>query len=88
MAKQTVDIVGEAPNWKYDPAKKPVGAGDTVTWHNQTTATHTATSDKGDWDTGDIKPGGHSKEIEFKEKGLQRYHCSHHPTMKGAVEVT
>jgi plastocyanin len=66
-----------------DAIKVPVGG--TVTWTNNHTQPHTATS-AGNFDTGSIAPGS-SKTITFPTAGTYSYICSFHPFMTGTVVV-
>ena len=61
----------------------PVGA--TVTWKNDHTQPHTATS-AGNFDTGSIQPG-ESKTVTFDKAGTYSYICSFHPFMNATVTV-
>ncbi len=67
-----------------------VTAGTTVTWKNDDSVTHTATSDAGSaftFDTGDIAGGTTSTGITFSTPGAFTYHCTHHPEMHGLITV-
>jgi plastocyanin len=77
----------------YVPAEASVKAGGTVTWKNDDTAIHTATSGKdatpdGKFDTSLVPPGQSSKPIALpNEPGLYPYFCTLHPWMEGTVMV-
>ncbi len=74
-------------SFAFDPATVRVEVGDTVTWRNAAgDPDHTATSDTGGWDSGDIKPGG-GRTVTFATAGTFAYHCRYHPIMKGTVVV-
>ncbi len=62
------------------------GGSVTVTWKNNGNLVHTATSDTGIFNTGDISPG-QSKSITFTATGTYPYHCVHHAGMNGTVVV-
>jgi plastocyanin len=81
---QTVTIAGFA----MSPATLSVTAGTTVTWTNQDSVTHTATSDDGT--TFDCRPlsAGASMSFTFTTPGTYAYHCAIHPTIKGTITVT
>lgn len=49
---------------------------------------HTATQDGGGFDTGFLAPGATSASITLNAAGSIRYHCSVHPSMLGALNVT
>lgn len=76
-------------DFAFDPADLDVKVGDTVTFTNSDSATHTATSDKAApkaFDTDKIK-GDASAEITFDEAGDYAYYCSIHEYMKGTIHV-
>ncbi len=73
-------------NFAFGPASMTVKKGTSITWQNYDSAVHTATSDSGAWDTGDIAQGG-SKSITFNTAGSFPYHCTHHPMMTGTIIV-
>jgi len=70
----------------YAPDLVSVGVGDTVTWTNMDSVSHTSTSDAAGWDSGIVAPGrGFS--FAFQSAGTFRYHCAIHPGMIGTVVV-
>lgn len=77
----------------YVPAETAVKAGETVTWKNDDTAIHTATSGKdatpdGKFDTSLVSPGQSSKPIAMpNEPGEYTYFCTLHPWMVGTIMV-
>jgi plastocyanin len=77
----------------YVPAKTAVKAGETVTWKNDDTAIHTATSGKdatpdGKFDTSLVSSGQSSKPIAMpNEPGEYPYFCTLHPWMVGTITV-
>jgi plastocyanin len=78
----------------YVPAETTVKAGETVTWKNDDTAIHTATSGKdatpdGKFDTSLVSPGQSSKPIAMpNEPGEYPYFCTLHPWMVGTITVS
>ena len=78
----------------YVPAETAVKAGETVTWKNDDTAIHTATSGKdatpdGKFDTSLVSPGQSSKPITMlNEPGEYPYFCTLHPWMIGTITVS
>ena len=78
----------------YVPAETAVKAGETVTWKNDDTAIHTATSGKdatpdGKFDTSLVSPGQSSKPIAIpNEPGEYPYFCTLHPWMIGTIMVS
>jgi plastocyanin len=77
----------------YVPTKITVKPGQTVTWKNDDTAIHTATSGQdvtpdGKFDTGFVSPGQSSKPIAMPtQPGEYPYFCTLHPWMIGTVTV-
>ena len=64
-----------------------LGNNSMVIWVNQDTVPHTATGDKGEFDTGLIQPET-SKSIIFTKPGVYKYHCMPHaPWMKDALVI-
>jgi plastocyanin len=73
-------------NFAFGPASLTITKGATVTWKNNDNVPHTATSDDGSWDTGNIAPGG-SKSLSFANAGSFAYHCTVHSMMKATLVV-
>jgi len=84
---QIVNCAGTPP-WCFSPRPIQVTVGSTVTWTNATAPVHTATSDTGAWDTGNIAPGATSSAVSFPTAGTFAYHCAIHPSMTGLVVVS
>lgn len=77
-------------NFAFSPATLSVKVGTTVTWTNQDSTTHTATSDPGtpaSFDSGNIAQGK-SATFTFQQAGTYSYHCSIHTYMKATITVT
>lgn len=78
----------------YVPAEVTVKAGQTITWKNEDTAIHTATSGEnstpdGKFDTSLVSPGQSSKPQTMpSEPGEYSYFCTLHPWMTGTVTVS
>jgi len=72
----------------FAPATASLQVGQQVRWHNADRITHTATQDGGGFDTGFLAPGATSASITVTAPGTLRYHCSVHPSMVGALDVT
>ena len=69
----------------YNPNPVTVSAGSTVTWTNNDSTTHTATSDGGVFN-GTLATGAQFS-FMFANKGTFTYHCSIHPNMVGTITV-
>lgn len=70
----------------FSPNPDTIAVGDTVTWTNNDTTTHTSTSDDGAWSSGNIAPGSTFSRT-FSAPGTFTYHCAIHPGMVGTVSV-
>ncbi len=71
----------------FSPSTLTISAGDTVTWTNMDSASHTITSDSGtELASSSISNGG-TYSHTFNTKGTFGYHCSIHTTMKGTIVV-
>lgn len=78
---------------KYNPATLTIQKGDTVTWTNDDSMTHTATAPQPvkkpyKWNTDDIEEG-EKKSITFNDPAWQgTYGCIYHSSMKGEIKIT
>jgi plastocyanin len=77
----------------FDPAVVNIAVGDTVTWTNSDTVSHTTTSGQPSdnttgtvWDSSLVKPGG-TYSFTFQTAGDYKYFCMVHPWMTGEVIV-
>jgi len=74
------------------PGEVTIGVGESVTWHNDSTAAHTVTSGNpengpdGLFDSS-LLLGGDTFSHTFTEAGEYQYFCSIHPWMTGTVIV-
>ena len=73
-------------NMSFGPTTLTVQKGTTVTWQNNDGILHTATSDTGAWDSGNISAGG-TRSVTFNTAGTFPYHCTVHPMMTGTIVV-
>jgi plastocyanin len=71
---------------KFSPDTLTVKEGDTVVWINKDLVPHTATSEKGGFDSKMIAAGDSWKLVASKA-GEFPYSCTFHPTMKGTLIV-
>ncbi len=76
-----VDITME-----FTPSSLTVSVGETVTWTNKHSMTHTATSDNGSFDSGNLAPG-ETFSFTFETAGTYTYKCNVHPSMTGTIIV-
>ena len=72
----------------FDPPELTVSVGTTVTWTNQDSATHTASSTDGVFDSGNLSGGSGTYTHTFTEAGTFDYICNIHPSMEGTIVVT
>lgn len=82
-ANVTIAIAGFA----FSPNPASVTAGQTVSWVNNDSVTHTATADNGAFNTGNIAPGATSAPITMTASGSIAYHCAVHPNMTATLQV-
>jgi plastocyanin len=87
---KAVDHV-QIADFAYAPAAITVPAGTTITFTNDDSAPHTATSGTsptadGVFDTGTLKKGK-SKTVKVTKPGRFAYYCAIHPFMKATVTV-
>jgi plastocyanin len=82
---QTTQAVTIA-DFAFSPASLTINVGDTVTWTNNDSATHTATATDGSFDTGELAQGA-SGSVTFDTAGTFNYICSIHPQMTGTIIV-
>lgn len=77
-------------DYTFGPEVIKVKVGDTVTWTNQDDVQHDVVADEasGAAPHGPLLAKGKSYSFKFTKAGTYSYHCSPHPYMKGAVEVT
>ncbi len=74
------------------PSEVTIGVGESITWHNDSTAAHTVTSGNpedgpdGVFDSG-LFMGGDTFSHTFTESGQYQYYCQIHPWMTGTVIV-
>jgi plastocyanin len=72
----------------YSPNPANVTVGQQVRWRNGDSIEHTATQDGSGFNTGLIAPGATSSAVTITTAGTLNYHCTLHPTMVGALNVT
>ena len=81
------DVTISINGMTFSPSLGSVKVGQTVSWKNNDTTTHTATSDTGAFNTGNIAPGKTSNPIMMTAAGALNYHCTIHPTMVASLNV-
>ena len=78
----SVDIIGSG----FTPSNADIQVGSTVTWTNSDSATHTATADGGEFDSGNLN-NGDTYAYTFNTAGTYAYHCGIHSSMTGTITV-
>ena len=74
-------------DFKFEPKDLTVPAGTKVTFTDDDSVVHTATSDEsGGFDTGTLKQGD-SASVSFDKPGTYAYHCDFHAFMQGTITV-
>ena len=74
-------------DFAFAPETLEITAGTTVTWMNEDSAPHTATSSDGVFQSGKLDKG-ESFSHTFEEAGTFEYFCEYHPGMKATVTVS
>jgi len=72
-------------DFRFEPTVLTVTPGTVITWTNEDSAPHTATSEE--FDTGRLDKG-EAAEITFDTIGEFDYICTYHPQMEGRIVVS
>ncbi len=83
---QSGNVAVSIAGFAFKPASLTITAGSTVTWTNSDAVTHTATSDGGEFDSGDLTTNA-SFSHTFANKGTFTHHCAIHSNMQGTITV-
>ncbi|MDQ4073878.1 MAG: PQQ-dependent sugar dehydrogenase [Thermoproteota archaeon] len=89
----TARIVGIEGDESYDPNPIEISMGQTITWLNGDTISHTVTSgfaddpNEGALFDSDAIISGHAYSKTFEEPGTYEYYCIYHPDMVGEIVV-
>jgi plastocyanin len=73
-------------NFAFSPASVTIKKGESVTWTNEDSASHTIVSDSNVFQSGSLA-NGQTFSFTFNTAGQFPYHCSIHPSMKAMVIV-
>jgi plastocyanin len=77
----------EISNFAYSPASVTVKVGTTITFTNEESVEHTATSNtEGLFETGALGMG-QSVRLKMNKVGTFSFHCSFHAFMRGTIKV-
>jgi plastocyanin len=74
-------------NFAFDPPQATAKVGETIGWTNGDSTAHTATTDDGGCDTGNIAQNA-TAGLVFDAAGTYAYHCKIHPNMTGTITIT
>jgi plastocyanin len=74
-------------NFSFDPKQITAKVGETVTWKNDDSATHTVTANNGSFDSGNLVSDKTYSQT-FDEAGTFKYHCAIHSSMIATVVVS
>lgn len=74
-------------DFEYEPSVLDVTPGTVVTWTNEDSAPHTATSSDEIFDT-DRLDKGETSYVTFETPGTYDYICAYHPYMEGSIIVS
>ena len=88
MAHDVTPVTVDIHHYAFAPDPITIDAGATVTWTNDDSVAHDATSDDGPapFATGSIEAGG-SSSVALTAAGTYHYTCSVHPDMVGTILV-
>ncbi len=73
-------------DFAFNPNEITIVAGDSVTWYNNDSTSHTVEGDEGEFNSGNLNPGDNFPHI-FDVEGDYSYHCGHHSSMTGIIHV-
>ena len=79
-------FVIEISGMSFDSNDLTINVGDSVTWQNSDSGSHTATADGGEFDSGTLA-NGESFTFTFTTAGTYTYHCGIHSSMTGTITV-
>lgn len=77
----------EISDFEYSPRTLTIKTGESVTWTNQDSVSHTVTSDSGNELDSELLSNGEAYTHTFNTAGNYEYHCTPHPNMKGTIVV-
>ena len=80
-------VQANAKDFAFTPATVSVPAGQSVTWTNGDSASHSIVLDGGQCQSEPFA-GGATTTLQFNVAGSYPFHCGIHPNMKGTIEVT
>jgi len=87
VVSATGEVAGTIQGNAFAPSPVALTTGQTVTFTNEDSVSHTVTLDDGSCDTGPIT-GGATAGLTFSEAGSYPFHCAIHSSMTGTFEVS
>ena len=73
-------------NFTFAPAADTIAVGQSVAFRNHDLVPHTATADRGTFESGTIA-ADRSWRFVARHRGVVTYHCRFHPTMHGTLVI-
>ena len=86
VSSDAAAVTVNVQNFAFDPPEVTAGVGETIGWTNADSAPHTATTDDGACDTGNIAQNA-TAGLVFDAAGTYTYHCNVHPNMTGTITI-
>jgi len=86
VSSEAAAVTVNIQNFAFDPPEVTAAVGETIGWTNADSAPHTATTDDGACDTGNIAQDA-SAGLVFDAAGTYTYHCNVHPNMTGTITI-
>ena len=86
-SSEAAAVTVQIANFAFDPPEVTAKVGETIGWTNNDSTAHTATTDDGGCDTGDIAVDG-TAGLVFDAAGTYAYHCKIHPNMTATITIT
>jgi plastocyanin len=87
VSSEAATVTVNIQNFAFDPPEVTAAVGETIGWTNADSAPHTATTDDGGCDTGNIAQNA-TAGLVFDAAGTFPYHCNVHPNMTGTITIT
>ena len=86
VSSEAAAVTVNIQNFAFDPPEVTAAVGETIGWTNGDSAAHTATTDDGGCDTGNIAANA-TAGLVFDAAGTYTYHCNVHPNMTGTITI-
>jgi len=86
-SSEAAAVTVQIANFAFDPPEVTAAVGETIGWTNGDSTAHTATTDDGACDTGNIAQNA-TAGLVFDAAGTYAYHCKIHPNMTGTITIT